>query len=102
MMDKKALSHACLHQDFKGHQIEQKHGEIPIRILRDIYGPGFAPAFYASHRLRHTLALMDRRSLDKLLADQQNGVLDSKIEMALLRDATTESAPASGLDWQHS
>jgi hypothetical protein len=96
-MDKQAPSHACLRQDFKGHQIEQKHGEIPIRIFRMIYGPGFAPAFYASHGLRHTLALLDRRSLDKLLMDEQNGVLDSKIAMALVREAASESAPASGL-----
>jgi hypothetical protein len=82
-MDKKASSHACLRHDFVGHQIEQKHGEVPIRVFRRIYGPRFAPAFYASHGLRHTLALLDRPSLDKLLADEKDGVLDAKIEKAL-------------------
>jgi len=96
MMDKKAATHACLRQDFKGHQIEHKHGEVPIRIFRMIYGSGFAPAFSASHGLRHTLALLDRRSLDKLLRDERSGVLDDKIETALAHEAVGTNAVADG------
>lgn len=89
-MIKKASSHACLRQAFKGREIEQKHGDVPIRIFRQIYGPGFAPAFCSSHGLRHTLAILDRPSLDKLLADEKCGALDAKVALAVARDAHDE------------
>ncbi|GLQ99931.1 hypothetical protein [Dyella mobilis] len=82
-MGNRASTHACLRQDFKGHEIANKYGEIPIRIFRLIYGPGFAPAFCSSHGLRHTLAILDRPSLDKLLADDKGGLLEGKISAAL-------------------
>jgi hypothetical protein len=95
-MDRKALSHACLRRDFQGHRIEQKHGDIPIRVFRRIYGPRFATAFPASHGLRHTLAMLDRSSLDQLLADEKSGVLDAKIEKALQQEAASEMNPPAG------
>lgn len=85
-MERKVSSHACLRRDFQGHAIEQKHGDVPIRVLRRIYGPRFATAFYASHSLRHTLAMLDRPSLNLLLADEKDGVLDAKIKKALEQD----------------
>lgn len=97
VMGRKAASHACLRQVFKGHEIEQKHGEVPIRIFRMIYGTGFAPAFCASHGLRHTLAMLDRPSLNKLLADEKSGLLDEKVARALAQETTGLNEPASGL-----
>jgi hypothetical protein len=102
VMGRKASSHACLRQDFKGHEIEQKHGEVPIRIFRMIYGTGFAPAFCASHGLRHTLAMLDRPSLNKLLADEKSGLLDDKVARALERESASVSGSASGLILQGS
>jgi hypothetical protein len=96
-MGRKTVSHTCLRQGFKGHEIEQKHGDVPIRIFRLIYGTGFAPAFCASHGLRHTLALLDRPSLDKLLADEKSGVLDTRIAMALALDMASNNEASSGL-----
>ncbi|MBE1159535.1 hypothetical protein [Dyella acidiphila] len=89
-MRKKDSSHACLRQAFKGRDIEQKHGDVPIRIFRMIYGSGFAPAFSASHGLRHTLAILDRPSLDKLLADEKCGVLDAKVALAVAQETQRE------------
>jgi hypothetical protein len=88
-MDNRASTHACLRQDFKGHVIEQKYGDIPIRIFRLIYGSGFAPAFCSSHGLRHTLAILDRPSLDKLLTDDKSGLLAGKIAAALERETAS-------------
>lgn len=101
-MGKRAASHTCLRRGFKGREIEEKHGDVPIRIFRLIYGPGFAPAFCSSHGLRHTLAILDRPSLDKLLADQKSGALDAKIMLAVAREAADESGTASGLILQSS
>lgn len=95
-MNKKAASHACLRQGFKGHDIEQKHGDIPIRIFRLVYGQGFAPAFSASHTLRNTLGMLDRASHDKLLADNKNGSLEAKITLALAEQASVENGSTSG------
>jgi hypothetical protein len=94
VMGKRAASTTCLRQGFKGHEIEEKHGEVPIRIFRIIYGSGFAPAFCASHSLRHTLAILDRPSLDKLLTDERCGVLDAKIAAAVAEDIPEQSAVA--------
>ncbi|GFZ86429.1 hypothetical protein [Dyella caseinilytica] len=96
-MGKRATSHACLRQGFKGREIEDKHGDVPIRIFRIIYGQGFAPALCASHGLRHTLAMLDRLSLDKLLADEKAGVLDAKIAATLAREVAVEIGSTSGL-----
>jgi hypothetical protein len=85
-MGKRAASNACLRQGFKGREIVERHGDVPIRIFRLIYGSGFAPAFCASHGLRHTLAILDRPSLDKLLTDEKCGVLDTKIAAAMAED----------------
>jgi hypothetical protein len=97
VMGKRALSHACLRQGFKGHEIEEKHGDVPIRIFRLIYGQGFAPAFCSSHGLRHTLAILDRPSLDKLLTDEKQGVLDAKIAATIAQEASSESDVVDGL-----
>ena len=96
-MGRKSALHTCLRQGFKGHEIEQKHGDVPIRIFRLIYGTGFAPAFCASHSLRHTLALLDRPSLDKLLADDRCGALDTKVAIAMAHDMAGDNEAASGL-----
>jgi hypothetical protein len=96
VMGNRASEHACLRQGFKGHEVEQKYGDIPIRIFRMIYGAGFAPAFCSSHGLRHTLAILDRTSLDKLLADEKSGALEGKIARALEQEATCTHEPASG------
>ena len=100
-MGRKAVSHTCLRQGFRGHEIEQRHGDVPIRIFRLIYGTAFAPAFCASHSLRHTLALLDRSSLDKLLADEKCGVLDTKIAIALAQEVSSEGASGAALTAKH-
>jgi hypothetical protein len=96
-MGTRTAPHACLRQGYKGHGIEQKYGDVPIRIFRQIYGTGFAPAFCSSHGLRHTLAILDRPSLDKLLADEKSGALDGKIAAALERDAESARDAVSGM-----
>jgi hypothetical protein len=95
-MGKRVTSHTCLRQGFKGREIEEKHGDVPIRVFRLIYGSGFAPAFCASHGLRHTLAMLDRPSLDKLLADDKCGVLDTKIAAAMAEDVPEQPAGTDG------
>jgi hypothetical protein len=81
-MGTKVPVHACLHHWFEGREIHQKYGDIQIRTLRLIYGGGFAPAFSASHLLHNALPLLDRSSLDKLLADYKRGELEAKINKA--------------------
>ncbi len=96
-MGTRAPAHACLHHWYKGREIHQKYGEVEIRTLRFIYGSGFAPAFCASHALRDVLPLLDRLSLDKLLADYERGDLEAKMDGALASQASAAYASATGL-----
>jgi hypothetical protein len=95
-MGTRAPAHACLHHWYKGREIQQRYGDVDIRTLRFIYGAGFAPAFYASHALRDVLALLDRLSLDKLLADYEQGNLEAKMDRALAAQATGGYASVTG------
>jgi hypothetical protein len=101
-MGTKTPAHGCLHHRFRGHEVQQKYGDVPIRTLRLIYGGGFAPAFCASYRLRDVLPMLDRPSLDKLLADYKHDELDAKIAAAIERDALSFSASLTGLAIDHS
>ena len=91
-MDKKATANpACLRQSVRGQDLIRLHGDVPLRVLRLIYGHGFAPAFVATHTLRQVLPVLDRSSLDKLLNDARLGQLDGKIAQA-----TQQSLQATG------
>lgn len=96
IMNTKAAPHACLHHKFKGHDIDQRHGDIEIRIFRLIYGAGFAPAFCASHLLHQVVAMLDKSSLDKLINDNKSGALAGKIVSALAQQEFPSNASASG------
>lgn len=100
-MGMKAPAHGCLHRGFEGHEIHQKHGDVQIRILRLIYGAGFAPAFSASYILRDVLPMLDRSSLDKLLNDDKRGELDAKIAHALEQQISEARASANGFAADH-
>jgi hypothetical protein len=93
----------CLHQGFRGREIQQQHGDVQIRTLRHVYGSGFAPAFRASYALREVLPMLDRSSLDKLLVDYKRGELDAKIAAAITREISSacESAAGSAKDRCH-
>jgi hypothetical protein len=83
-MGTRTPAHTCIRHWYRGHEIHQKYGDIQIRMLRLVYGAGFAPAFYASHTLREVLPLLDRSSLDKLLADYPGGELEAKLSSVLV------------------
>jgi hypothetical protein len=97
-MGKKVSSHACLHQWFKGHEIEKQLGDAQVRTFRLIYGTGFAPAFFASQVLREMLALLDKPSLDKLLMDSKSGQLENKIAHALAQQGLCDNESSTGSD----
>lgn len=82
-MGTRTPAHTCIRHWYRGHEIHQQYGEVQIRILRLVYGAGFAPAFYASQTLREVLPLLDRSSLDKLLTDYQVGELEAKLTNVL-------------------
>jgi hypothetical protein len=95
-MKKKASSHACLHQWFKGHEVERQLGDVQVRTFRLIYGAGFSPAFCASQILRDVLAFLDKSSLDKLLMDSKSGQLENKIAYALAQEGLCDNESSTG------
>jgi hypothetical protein len=100
-MEKKTSSHACLRHWFKGHEIEKLLGNAQIRTFRLIYGGGFAPAFCASQVLREVLAMLDKPSLDKLLADANEARLAQKIAYALAQDGLCDNESSTESSVQH-
>jgi hypothetical protein len=66
------------HRDTNG-EIGRRHGDIPVKALRQIYGTAFALGFTPNAKLSDALAMLDDRSLAKLVDDHEAGTLDEKI-----------------------
>jgi hypothetical protein len=66
------------HRDTSG-DICRRHGDIQVKALRQIYGTTFAPGFTPNAKLSGALAMLDDRSLAKLVDDHEAGMLDEKI-----------------------
>jgi hypothetical protein len=69
------------HRDKTG-EISRKHGNTLIRILRKIYGAGFAQTFKDDVKLSEALAMMDAASLSQLVKHHQDGSLPRRIAEA--------------------
>lgn len=67
-----------LHHD-KTRRIADRHGCVPIRILRRIYGMSFADGYSDRERLADALNHLDDASLLALLRDEELDRLDGKI-----------------------
>jgi hypothetical protein len=70
------LSHG--HRDRNG-DIARRHGDTQVKALRQIYGTAFALGFTPNAKLSDALAMLDDRSLAKLVHDHEAGTLDGKI-----------------------
>jgi hypothetical protein len=66
------------HRDANG-DISRRHGDTQVKMLRRIYGVAFAPGFTPGAKLSVALAMLDDRSLAKLVDDHQAGTLEEKI-----------------------
>jgi hypothetical protein len=67
----------------KDGEISGKHGDTPLRILRKIYGPGFAAGYPDSEKLSEVLPSLNATSLSQLRRDHETGHLGHKIAKAL-------------------
>jgi hypothetical protein len=67
------------HRDANG-EINRRHGDTQIKTLRRIYGVAFAPGFTPNAKLSDALAMLDDRSLAKLIQDHEGGTLRGKID----------------------
>lgn len=70
------LSH--WHRDRSG-DIGRRHGNTQVRALRQIYGTTFALGFTPNAKLSDALAMLDDRSLAKLVHDHEAGTLEGKL-----------------------
>ncbi|HEV2714007.1 MAG TPA: hypothetical protein VGU64_02005 [Terriglobales bacterium] len=64
------------HRDKSG-EIGRKHGNTPIRTLRNTYGPSFANGCADDEKLSDVLHKLDEPSLSRLIHDHDAGNLNS-------------------------
>jgi hypothetical protein len=82
------------HRDADG-DISRLHGNTQVKTLRRIYGVAFAPGFTPGAKLSDALAMLDDRSLAKLVDDHRAGTLEEKIARS---SATFRSRVAEALE----
>lgn len=66
------------HRDRNG-DIARCHGDTQVKTLRQIYGTAFGLGLTPDAKLSDALAMLDDRSLAKLINDYEAGMLGRKI-----------------------
>jgi hypothetical protein len=66
------------HRDTNG-DLSRRLGDIQVKALRKIYGTTFALGLTPNVKLSDALAMLDDRSLARLVDDHESGSLEGKI-----------------------
>jgi hypothetical protein len=69
------------HRNHDG-DISHKYGDTPVRILRKVYGQGFAAGYPETQKLSEVLPQLNETSLSQLRRDHETGHLAHKITKA--------------------
>jgi hypothetical protein len=78
-MSKPGLDHRHRNHDA---EVSHKHGDIPIRTLRKVYGQSFAAGYPETVKLSEVLLQLNETSLSQLRRDHETGHLEHKIAKA--------------------